>query len=288
MASTVWKGYLTFGLLSVPIRLFAAARSERVSFNQLHKECKSRIRQLVYCPTCDRKVEREEIVKGYEYEKDRYVLVDEEDLEKIAPESAQTMEILEFVKVQEIPSLFFDTSYYVVPDQPGRKAYDLLLETMRASGYAALAKVAMHQREHLVVMQPHGNGFTLHTMYYADEVRQVAEYGQPSGVEVKPQEVELAQRLVESLAAPFDPSKYRDEYQHRVREMVDSKRQGMEVTPVQVPRLAPVVDLMDALQKSLAALPRKPVKPAAEVRAIDEPAAAPASPRKRGARKASA
>jgi DNA end-binding protein Ku len=108
MASTVWKGYLTFGLLSVPIRLFAAARGERVSFNQLHKDCKSRIRQFQYCPVCDRRVEREEIVKGYEYEKDRYVLVDEEDLEKIAPQSAQTMEILEFVKLQEIPPLFFD------------------------------------------------------------------------------------------------------------------------------------------------------------------------------------
>ncbi len=281
MASTVWKGYLTFGLLSVPIRLFAAARSERVSFNQLHKECKSRIRQLQYCPVCDRKVEREEIVKGYEYEKDRYVLVNEEDLEKIAPESAQTMEILEFVKLQEIPPLFFDASYYVVPDQPGRKAYALLLETMRTSGYAALAKVAMHQREYLVVMQPHGNGLTLHTMYYADEVRQVAEYGQPLGVEVKPQEVELARRLVDSLAAPFEPSKYRDEYQHRVREMLESKRQGMEITPVAVPRLAPVVDLMEALQKSLAALPRKPVQPAAGVTAINEPPA----PRKRAPKK---
>ncbi len=288
MASTVWKGYLTFGLLSVPIRLFAAARSERVSFNQLHKECKSRIRQLQHCPVCDRKVEREEITKGYEYDRDRYVLVDDADLEKIVPKSARTMEILEFVKLQEIPPLFFDTSYYVVPDQPGRKAYDLLLATMGESGYAALAKVAMHQREYLVVIQPHGNGLTLHTMYYADEVRQVAEYGQPSGAEVKPQEVELAKRLVESLAAPFDPSKYRDEYQHRVREMVESKRQGMELTPVPVPRLAPVLDLMDALQKSLAAIPRKPAKPAAEVRAIDEPTAQPAAPRKRGARKASA
>jgi DNA end-binding protein Ku len=172
----------------------------------------------------------------------------------------------------------------VVPDQPGRKAYALLVETMRASGYAALAKLAMHQREYLIVMQPHGNGMTLHTMYYADEVRQVAEYGQPSGVEVKPQEIELARRLVDSLAAPFEPSKYRDEYQHRVREMVDSKRQGMEVTPVTVPRLAPVVDLMDALQKSLAALPRKPVQPAAEVTAINEPAA----PRRRASKKASA
>jgi DNA end-binding protein Ku len=287
MASTVWKGYLTFGLLSVPIRLFAAARSERVSFNQLHKECNSRIRQSVYCPACDRKVEREEIVKGYEYEKDRYVLVDDEDLEKIAPESARTMEIQEFVKAQEIPPLFFDASYYVVPEQAGRKAYDLLLETMRDSGYAALAKVAMHQREYLVVMQPYGNGLTLHTMYYADEVRQVAEYGQPSGAEVKPQEVELAKRLVESLAAPFDPSKYRDEYQRRVREMVESKRQGMEVTSAPAPRLAPVVDLMDALQKSLAAMPRKPVKPAAEVRAIDGATVSP-SQRKRGAKRVSA
>lgn len=286
MASTVWKGYLSFGLLSIPIRLFAAARSERISFNQLHRQCHSRIRQLTFCPACDRKVEREEIVKGYEYEKDRYLLVNDEDMEKIAPASAQTMDILEFVKVQEIPSLYFDTSYYIVPEPPGKKAYYLLLESMRASGYAALAKVTMHQRENLVMIQPYGEGLTLHTMYYADEVRQAAEYGQPAGVEVKPQEVQLAQQLVESLAAHFEPQKYRDQYQDRLKEMLDRKRQGQEVAAPQAPRIAPVVDLMEALQKSLAATPKKPPRPAAEVRAIDEPAAA--APRKRGARKASA
>lgn len=287
MASTVWKGYLTFGLLSVPIRLFAAARTERVSFNQLHKQCGSRIRQLLFCPVDNRKVEREEIVKGYEYEKDKYVLVEDEDLEKIAPESAHTMEIQEFVRIQEIPPLFFDTSYYMVPDAPGRKAYQLLLETMRASGYAALAKVTMHQREHLVVIQPYGDGLTLHTMYYAEEVRQVAEYGQPAGVEIRPQEVQLAQQLVESLAAPFNAAKYHDEYQRRAMEMLDRKRQGLEVAATPAPRLAPVVDLMEALQKSLATMPRKPMQPAAEVRAIDQPASAAAPERKRASRRAS-
>ncbi len=288
MASTVWKGYLSFGLLSIPIRLFAAARSERVSFNQLHKPCGSRIKQQTFCPACDRKIEREEIVKGYEYEKDRYVQVEEGDLEKIAPASAQTMEIVEFVRMQEIPALYFDTSYYVVPEAPGRKAYHLLLETMRESGYAALAKVSMHQREHLVVVQPHGKGFTLHTMYYAEEVREVSEYGAGPDAEVKPQEVQLAKQLVESLAAPFDATKYRDEYQARVRDMLERKRQGQEPTVAPAPRIAPVVDLMEALQKSLAAMKKgpQPAQPA-EVLAIDE---APASetPRKRPARKVSA
>jgi DNA end-binding protein Ku len=284
VASTVWKGYLTFGLLSIPVRLFAAARSERISFNQLHRPCNSRIRQFQFCPVCDRKVERDEIVKGYEYEKDRYVLVDEEDIEKITPRSAQTMDILEFVKAGEIAPLYFDASYYTAPEQPGRKAYHLLLEAMRESGYAAVAKITMHQREYVVLILPQGDGLTLHTMYYVDEVRQVAEYGQPAEFELKPQELELARKLVESLAAPFDPSKYRDEFQHRMKELIEAKRQGITVAATEVPRITPVVDLMEALQKSLAAGPRKGPATAVPIRAEEAPA-----PKKRPAtRKVSA
>jgi DNA end-binding protein Ku len=128
MATSVWKGYLTFGLISIPIRLFSAARSERISLNQLHKVCNSRIKMPLFCPTCDRKVERSEIVKGYEYEKDQYVLFTDEELDKIEPDSGRTMEILEFVKVEEIDPLYYDASYYVTPEDEGKKAYQLLLD----------------------------------------------------------------------------------------------------------------------------------------------------------------
>src|SRR3989454_10025504 len=162
MASTVWKGHLTFGLISIPIDLFSAARSERISFNQLHKECHTRLRQPLFCPNCNRMVERSEVMKGYEHEKDQYVLFTDEELEKIAPPSARTMEILEFVKLEEVDPLVFDASYFATPEEAGKKAYRLLFDAMEESGYAAIAKVCMHQREHTVIIRPRANGLTLH------------------------------------------------------------------------------------------------------------------------------
>ena len=253
MASSVWKGYLTFGLISIPIRLFSAARSERISLNQLHKVCKSRIRMPLFCPTCARQVERSEIVKGYEYEKDQYVLFDEDELDKIEPESARSMEILEFVKIEEIDPLYYDASYYVTPEDEGKKAYQLLLEAMEESGYAAIAKITMHQREHIVVIRPRANGMTLHTMFYTNEIRQVAEYGQRTpAAEPKEQEKRLATQLIESLAAKFEPEKYKDQYQESMQTLITAKQKGLEVIPAQHPKLAPVIDLMDALKKSIA------------------------------------
>src|SRR6266403_4756135 len=212
MATTVWKGHLTFGLISIPMRMSAAARGERISFNQLHSVCHSRLKQPLFCPVCNRNVERSEIVKGNEYEKDQYVLFSEEELDKIEPQSARSMEILEFVKVDEIDPLYYDASYYVTPEDEGKKAYQLLLKAMEESGYAAIAKLTMHQREHIVVVRPRANGMTLHTMYYTNEVREVAEYGQTDdSTEPKPAEKKLAEQLIESLAAKFEPEKYKDQ-----------------------------------------------------------------------------
>jgi len=251
MASTIWKGYITFGLISIPIRLFAAARTERVSFHQIHEPCHSRIKQQIFCPSCERTVERSELVKGYEAEKDTYIIVEDEEIKKIAPESQETMEIQEFVKLQEVDPLYFDASYYITPEEPGRKAYQLLLETMNKTGFAAIARIAMHQREHTVIIRPREEGLTLHTIFYVNEVRAVPEYGTTRNVEVKPQEVALAEKLVESLAAPFDPDKYEDTYQKRVLGLIEAKREGKTVHEVKGKKLAPVIDLMAALQKSL-------------------------------------
>jgi DNA end-binding protein Ku len=253
MATSVWKGYLTFGLISIPIRLFSAARSERVSLNQLHNVCKTRIRMPLFCPHCERQVERSEIVKGYEYDKDQYVLFSEDELDKIEPQSARSMEILEFVKIDEIDPLYFDASYYVTPEDEGKKAYQLLLSAMEESGYAAIAKLTMHQREHIVVVRPRAKGMTLHTMFYTNEIRQVAEYGRTdSSVQPKEQEKKLAEQLIESLAAKFEPEKYKDQYQESMDGLIEAKRQGHEVAAAQHPKLAPVIDLMEALKKSIA------------------------------------
>src|SRR5712691_8860381 len=158
MPTTVWKGHLTFGLISIPIDLFSAARSERISFNQLHKECHTRLRQPLFCPNCNRMVERSEVMKGYEYEKDQYVLFTDEELEKIEPPSARTMEILEFVKLAEVDPLHYDASYYATPEDAGRKAYSLLMKAMEDSGYAAIARLFMHQREYTVIIRPRAKG----------------------------------------------------------------------------------------------------------------------------------
>ena len=251
MASTIWKGYITFGLISIPVRLFAAARTDRISFNMLHEVCLTRIKQQLYCPTCERVVERSEIVKGFEAEKNAYVTVSDEELKGVAPSSSESMEILEFVQLNEIDPLYFETSYYATPEEAGRRAYQLLLETMQKTGYAAMAKIAMHQREYTVVIRPREDGLTLHTIYYANEVRAIPEYGQTKNTEVKPQEIQLAEQLVKSLAAPFDPEKYEDAYQKRLTEMLEAKQAGKTVTETKTKKLAPVIDLMAALQKSL-------------------------------------
>ena len=284
MANSVWKGHITFGLISIPVRLFAAARSERISMNQLHKECHTRIRQPLFCPTCNRQVERSEIVKGYEYEKDQYVLFNEDELDKIEPPSASTMEILEFVKLDEVDPLYFDASYYVTPEEAGKKAYKLLLLAMEESGYGAIAKLTMHQREHIVVIRPRAQGLTLHTLYYADEVRQVAEYGHTEKIELKDAEKKLALQLIESLKAHFEPEKFHDAYRQSLRALIEAKQKGQDVAEAPHPKLAPVIDLMEALKKSLA---EKPVPAASAamkspLRAV--PDAAPARKQK-GARK---
>jgi DNA end-binding protein Ku len=262
MATSVWKGHLTFGLISIPVQMSAAARGERISFNQLHKVCHSRLKQPLFCPVCNRNVERSEIVKGYEYEKDQYVLFSEEELDKIEPPSARVMEILEFVKLDEMDPLYFDSSYYIAPEEGGVKAYQLLMKAMQESGYGAIAKLTMHQREHIVIIRPGTKGMTLHTMFYSNEIRK-ADAIPTDKVEIKEQEKKLAEQLIQSLAAPFQPEKYRDEYQENVKGMIAAKLKGQEVAEAPQPRMAPVIDLMEALKKSLAEKQAPAAAPAA-------------------------
>jgi DNA end-binding protein Ku len=165
------------------------------------------------------------------------------------------MEILEFVKADEVDPLYFDASYYATPEDAGKKAYHLLLEAMEESGHAAIAKLYMHQREYIVVIRPRAHGLTLHTMFYADEIRSVSEYGEKDGAEPKEQEKKLALQLIESLSAPFDPKKFHDEYRQSLRAMIEAKLKGQEISAAPHPQLAPVVDLMEALKKSLAGKP---------------------------------
>ena len=251
MPSTTWSGFLSFGLIMIPIRLSPAARTEGVSFNQLHKDCHTRLKQPLFCPTCNRMVERSEVEKGYEYEKGQYLLFTQEEIDQVEPESAKSMEILEFVKVDEIDPLYFDSSYYVRPDEGGEKAYQLLREAMEKSGYAGVAKVTMHNRENIVIVRPAESGLTLHTMFYTDEIRD-AEAGDTSKVEVKEAERKLAQQLIENLSAEFKPEKYKDTYREGLNTLIEAKAKGQEVTSAPREVKPQVIDLMEALKKSLA------------------------------------
>jgi DNA end-binding protein Ku len=237
----------------VPVRLYAAAREEHVSFNQIHEVCGSRIKQQVFCPTCDRVVERSELAKGYEVDRDSYVLVSGEELKTLEADSSEAMEIAQFVSLSEVDPIYYQASYYSAPEDPGRRAYGLLLQAMEKLNVAAIAKVTLHQREQIILMRPYHQGIILHTLYFPAEVREIAEYGKNGNLTLQKPEVDLAEQFIRQLTAGFAPEQYKDEYQERVLALVETKRAGQVVAgqPAR-PKLAPVIDLMDALKKSIA------------------------------------
>jgi DNA end-binding protein Ku len=274
MASSVWSGYLTFGLISMPVRLFSGARSSNISFHMLHRPDHVRIKQQLWCPQDERVVERSEIVKGYEYRKGEYVIIEPEEIKQIEPKTAKAMEIMEFVKSDEVDPIYFESSYYVTPEEAGRRPYALLCKALEETNYVAIAKLTMHNREYTVFLRPYKGGMMLHTMYYKNEVRELDNFGRPD-VELKDAEVKVAHQLIEALAGDFEPEKYHDTFEENLKTLIKARLEGEEVTPVEKPKkLAPVVDLMAALKESLAQLPKKPpqrvesVQRASEVKAV--------------------
>ena len=280
MATSVWKGHLTFGLVSLPVRLFSAARAESVSFNLLHKSDNSRIKQITYCQAEDKPVSRSDLVKGYEYEKDRYVVIEDDEIKKVAPKTAKVMEILEFVETKDIDPVYLESSYYMAPEAGGEKAYALLFEALRKSSYSGVAKIAMHNREHIVILRPGPRGILLHTMYFTNEIRQVDEFRTNLEL-VKEKESALAMSLIEALAADFEPEKYTDNYRDNLLKMIEAKKAGQEVVATPEPQQTKVIDIMEALKASLA-MAKKPAASATHA----EPAAEEAAPAKPSRRRA--
>ena len=280
MASTVWKGHLTFGLVSFPVRLYSAARGESISFNQLHKSDGSRIKQVIYCAAEDKPIPRSEIVKGFEYEKDRYVVIEDEEVKKVAPATAKVMEIQEFVKSDQVDPIYLETSYYMAPDEAGEKPYALLFDALRKTGYFAVAKIAMHNREHVVILRPGKNGVLLHTMFFSHEIRKVDEFRTDLSL-VKEKELAMATSLIEAMVADFEPDKYTDNYRDNLLKMIDAKKQGQEVVATPEPKEAKVIDIMEALKASLA-MAKKPVASATTAEAETEEAAKPVRRRRAG------
>ncbi len=251
MAAPAWKGTISFGLVSIPIRLFTAARSKRTYLHQIHRDCHTRLKQPLYCPTCNRIVDRSEVIKGYEYETGQYVLIDNDEIKKITPASGKTMEIIAFLDRDAVDPIYFDSSFLALPDAHAEKSYRLLVKAIEDTKKMGVAKVTMHQREYTVFIRARDNGLTLHTMYYQNEIASVEGYGRNYDVKLKPEEVKLADQLVKNLAAPFKPEEYRDEFQERLNELIEAKLKGKTITAAPEKGRAPVIDMMQALKKSL-------------------------------------
>jgi DNA end-binding protein Ku len=233
--------------------MFTAASSESVSFNQIHPKCGGRIRQQLLCPTCNEVVERSTLVKGYEFAKDQYVQFTEDELKGLEGEASRMIDIAEFVPLSKVDPIYFEKGYYLGPDKGGEKAYKLLAEAMKKAGRVALAKFVMRGKENLVLIRPMQDGLMLHTMYYADEVRDFGEVDKGEDAKVKPGELELAERLLAELTnESFKPEQYADEYRTRVLAAVETKVEGKEVTTLApAAQRTQVIDLMDALKQSL-------------------------------------
>lgn len=253
MAASVWKGSIVLSLVSIPVALYAAARSERTYLHQIHKECNSRVRQPLFCPTCNRFVERSEIVKGYEFDEGQYVLMEEKEIKKIAAASSRNLELVAFTKLDEIDPIFFDSSYFVIPQEDGRKAYQLLVKALDETQTVGVGKLVMHQRDYTVFLRTYEHGLLLHTMYFANEIRRLPEYGVFQNVQLKPAELNLTEQLIGNLTEPFKPKQYHNEFQARLRKLIEAKKQGKSIEVASETTKAPVIDMMTALKKSLAA-----------------------------------
>ncbi len=248
------SGTISFGLVSIPIRMYTAASSGGVAFNMLHAKCGSRIRQQTFCPACNETVERNALVRGYEYTKDQYVRFGEDELKALEGEASKVIDIAEFVPLESVDPIYFEKSYFLGPDKGGEKAYRLLADAMAKSDRVALAKFVMRGKESLVLIRPSQKGLMLHTMYFADEVRDFAEIDKGESAKIRDGELDLAQRLIDELThEEFKPEQYQDEYRQRVLDLVNSKVEGKEITTAtpEAPR-AQVIDLMEALKESLA------------------------------------
>jgi DNA end-binding protein Ku len=253
MAASVWKGSIVLSLVTIPVALYAAARSERTYLHQIHKECNSRVRQPMFCPTCNRFVERSEVVKGYEFDEGQYVLMEEKEIKKIAAASSRNLELVAFTRLDEIDPIFYDASYFVLPQEGGQKAYQLLVKALDETQTVGVGKLVMHQRDYTVFLRTYEHGLLLHTMYFANEIRRLPEYGVFEAVQLKPAELKLTEQLIGNLTEPFKPKQYHNEFQAKLLKLIEAKKQGRSIDVASADKKAPVIDMMTALKKSLAA-----------------------------------
>ncbi len=269
MPRPIWKGAISFGVVSIPVRLYAATSDKEISFHLLHKDDNSRIKYLRWCPIDERVVENEEIVKGYEYAKGQYVVLTDEDFDRLPLPTRHTIELLSFVKAEEIDPVYYDKSYFLEPDQLGAKPYALMFRALTERGLAALAKVALRTKERLCAVSPRKDVLMMETLYYPNEIQ--VEKAPAPDILVSKQELSMAFTFIDLLTGPFEPEKFHDRYQDALQETIEAKLQGREVVAAPpAPAVAPV-DLMSALRASVEAAKKEKEAEAVEATGTEAP-----------------
>src|SRR5256885_2332760 len=283
-ARATWKGYLKISLVNIPIKVFPATESSgTISFNQLHAECQTRIRQKRWCEHCNREVPNSEIVKGYEFEKGRYVVVSEDDFDKVRPESTRVIDLVQFADESSVDPIYVDRAYYLAPDGTmAADAFAVMRDGMK--GKVGIGKLALYGREYLVAVKPQDRGIVMYTLHHAAEIRSMDAVEELNAVapKTRPEEIRLARQVIETFEGPLDLSTYRAEYQEGLQRIIGAKIAGEETVAPSVDTPPRVVNLMDALKKSLDAVSsgkKKPAKASAAKPAVEK--AAPAAKRKR-------
>jgi DNA end-binding protein Ku len=273
---TIWNGSISFGLVNIPIGLALATQRSDIAFRTLHRECGTPIKQKRYCPFHERDVEADELVKGWEVTKGEFVIVEEADLESVALQRSHSIEIIRFVELAQVDPVYFDRTYYLAPAdaEAQRRPYVLLLRAMEETGTAAVGKFVLWGKENLCLIRPHGDTLALETLFFAEDVRSRGEIEEAvAETEVKKPELALAQQVIESLVGEFEPAEFENEYRRELKVMLESKLQGQEIAkPEPVPE-TPVVDLMEALRRSVADVQGGKAKPAAKRKAPARPRA---------------
>ena len=261
---STWKGFLKVSLVNIPIRVFPATESAAsLSFNQLHGECQTRIQQKRWCPKCEREVPNTDIVKGYEYEKGHYVVVTEEDIEKVRVESSKVIDLSQFTDVAEIDPIYVDRAYYLAPDGPmAAESFAVMREGM--AGKAGIGKVALYGREYLVAVRPQKKGLVMYTLHHDAEIRSIDQVEELNSVpsKVKPEEMKLAKQVIATFDAELNLKDYQDEYKAGLRKIIDAKIAGEEIIAPEIQEPPKVVDLMEALRRSLDSVSSDKKKPA--------------------------
>jgi DNA end-binding protein Ku len=249
---TVWKGSISFGLVNIPVKMFTATEDKDIRFKYIHKECHTPVRYKKMCPACNKEVLPEDIVRGYEYEPGKFVILTDEDFEAIDEKGEKTVEILDFVKLEEIDPIYFDKTYFLAPQETGGKAYTLLREALKGKQRIAVAKITIRERESLAVIRVYNNVIVLETIFYPDEVRDYKQVpGIPENLQTTEAELDMAVQLIENLTAEFNPDKYIDTYRERLVERINAKVEGKEVVIRKEAEKDNVVSLMEALRQSI-------------------------------------